>query len=173
MDDIDALEIDEDEYSIHSLSSKRIKTATPASLVPEGWPALHNASNMVGAARMAQSPMAGSSAQQYRIVPQHVSHAQKSPLSPARRGLSDNNRPQQPQRECSLTSHRPPFMRAEWGQVSTSFARLGVPQPFLPPSQATMLGPQVAAINNKGGQECRLPKTGLHRPFLMQFRYWM
>ena len=153
MDDIDALEVDEDEYSMHSLSSKRIKTATPASLVPEGWPALHNAKSMLGPARMAQSPITGGSAQRYRVIPRHPSQAQIHVLSPGRRGLTDNSRPQQPQRECSLTSHAPPLMQAEWGQFSINSARPRVPQPSSPPAQATMLGPQFAAANNEGVQD--------------------
>lgn len=120
MDDIDALEIDEDEYSMHSLSSKRNKISTPATLVPEGWPTLHNASGMLGPARSTQSPMTGICVQRFLVDPQQGPqiHVQRRLSSPPRQLLADNTGTPRSQRKFSLTSPAHPSVRAKWGRVS-------------------------------------------------------
>ena len=162
MHDIDALEIDEDDYSMHSTSSKRIRTNYPASLIPEGWPALHNTSNTVGPAGSAPSPMAVHPAQRAFVGPQPASRMnahRQMPLPPGQ-GISYGSRLQYPQHRCFMPSLPAPLWQAESGHFPTSSERHQLFQPSSPPSQATLLGPQYGSFTRQGEQGLTLLAAG-------------
>ncbi len=142
MDDIDALEIYDDEYSIHSQASKRFRVFQTTALIPEGWPALHSAMDIMGPSVSARSPMTLASARLPVAIPQQVSTGRPaSQLAPSgRRATPGITRLQSPQHGRPPISQTAPSEHAQRGQCTSSFAGLEPSQSSLPPSQATVLG---------------------------------
>ena len=161
MHDIDALEIDEDEYAVQSTSSKRVKTSTPTCLISDGWSALHNISDTIGPAGSAQSPMAVPTYQRASFVPQPTSNisAQGQLPSSAGREPSVRSRLQNPQHGCFVPSLPAPQLHIERRHFSTSSERHHLFQPSVPPSTPTMLCPQHEFFTHQGEQGLTVLET--------------
>ena len=153
MDDIDALEIDEDDVSVHSQASKRMKGIVSAPLIPEGWIALHNANGTTEkTTSLAAKPfMAASSPQRTFMVPQQTLQSPAQTPSPARHVIPECSRLQMPHPGSPLPPHSAPPMDFGWEQLPSMSAR---PQLYQPPpfySQITTAGGQWGPSTHQGG----------------------
>lgn len=164
MDDVDALELDEEELP-YSQASKRVRSASadsgtlpraarPHTLIPAGWPALQNGNNyrtMRLLETAAEAPPLVSLPSPYPAAQHRAAGSLSSQLlSPARQATSAGRMLQSPHAGSPQAF---PLVRARHERTFPTFdgPQSGVPSMSPgPPSQAVTVGPNQLASMHQG-----------------------